>query len=114
MSSLSQLEAEVASIVQSATPEFLPRLFRGLLNSNRPGLISCQRHTFLLAPYVKAQIKLHHVKRTLRHLEEGDTDYCKPSAIRIVKRSVREARCARDEIREVYRSTPCTCWVPHR
>lgn len=112
---LAELEAEVQRLADEATPDLLPRLLRLFLHGDRPGLVTCERHSQHLFPYVRAQIFLTRAKRNYYR-----DDWYPPCTHRSVKHGpdveeiYRVALKHRNEIRQTYRSTPCTCWVPHR
>ena len=113
MTVLDELDAEVQRLADQATPELLVRLLRTFLNDDRPGLLTCERHTLYLFPYVRAQITLTRAKRN--YYRDDWSPVCSPRSIeRDVEKLYRRAQDARDSIRQTYRSTPCTCWVPHR
>lgn len=131
MNVFEQLEAEVQQLVDEATPDLLPMLLKIFLKDDRPGLVTCERHTQKLFPYVRAQINLTRAKRNYYR----DDNWWGPCTHRSLPRdtpspyhagtehfstqlgpeeSYRQATITRDNIRQIYRSTPCTCWVPHR
>ena len=115
MLNLEALDAEVSRLVDEATPELLPMLLQIFLRDDRPGLLTCERHTQHLFPYVRAQINLTRAKRNYYR-----DDWTPPCTHRSVEHSsdpekaYDHAHRVRDEIRAKYRATPCTCWVPHR
>lgn len=112
MKLLDALDAEVKSRADQATSELLPRLLENFLQDDRLGLLSCERHSTYLSVYVEAQIRLTKQKQRLTYADYitsvSDTEYL--SVVKLVER----AKEARDKVRSVYRSTPCTCWVQHR
>lgn len=85
------------------------------MQDDRPGLVTCERHAKLLFPYVAAQIFLTRAKRNYYK-----DDWIPPCTHRSVnfgpdtEKIYHQALVRRDEIRNIYRSTPCTCWVKHR
>lgn len=113
---LDELDAEVQRLADEATPELLVRLLRTFLSGDRPGLITCERHSMHLFPYVRAQIDLTRAKRN--YYRWADIHW-PPGCHMGGQKSLQEAAydsavIRRDQIRKTYRSTPCTCWVPHR
>lgn len=135
---LEELDAEIQREANALTSELLPRLLRKLLQPNREGLTTCERHSRFLVPYVTAQILLTRAKRqyhnddwmgaaaavattawklaNARTATDGrhpvDTAYATVEAT--TEARFHSALSRRDEIRKQYRSTPCTCWVRKR
>ncbi len=95
------LEREVLERADELTPELLPAVLERMLA--RDGLVACDRHMFLLGPYVRAQIQLSRAKRNYY-----DFDYEGAKNIYI------HALEIRDVARAKYRGTPCNCWATHR
>jgi len=111
---LQELEQEVARRVDELTPELLPQLLERFLA--RDGLVQCERHENYLFSYVRAQITLTRAKRN--YYRDGEwvapsTGYY-PSSKDTSEMMYLSALKRRDEIRQIYRSKPCTCWVRHR
>lgn len=110
---LDELDAEVQRLADEATPELLVRLLRTFLSGDRPGLITCERHSMHLFPYVRAQIDLTRAKRN--YYRWADVHWPGDGLSRSRQEETYDsAVIRRDQIRKTYRSTPCTCWVPHR
>jgi hypothetical protein len=110
---LEELEKEVKRRADDLTPELLPQLLERLLA--REGLVQCERHEHHLLAYVRAQITLTRAKRNYC----CDSDCVPsmgyyPSAKDTNEMVYLAALKRRDEIRQTYRSKPCTCWVQHR
>ena len=131
MLNLEALDAEVMRLVDEATPDLLPMLLKIFLHDDRPGLMTCERHTQHLFPYVRAQIALTRAKRNYYRDDDWEPPCTHRSTPRFTPDPVhggntfdrlanmpettyRMATIARDNIRAQYRATPCTCWVPHR
>lgn len=114
---LATLDAEVATLADEATPELLVRLLTAFLHEDRPGLVTCERHSHHLFPYVRAQINLTRAKRNYyRWADHHWPPICHAGTVveSMPETNLRMAEIARDNIRKTYRSTPCTCWVQHR
>ena len=108
VNAIETLEADVSKLVDEATPDLLPMLLKIFIKDDRPGLVTCERHTKLLFHYIRAQINLTRARRNYyNHWEGCDLDAA-------VTSHYHNALVRRDEIRIIYRSTPCTCWVKHR
>ncbi len=112
MQILDDLDERVQREAEALTPELLPRLLKILLQPGRTGLVYCDRHRFLLIPYVRAQIDLARTKRSFERFHGNG--HVAPSALDSAEKTLVICRAKRDEARKLYRSTPCTCWVPHR
>jgi len=110
---IQELEKEVERRVDDLTPELLPQLLERLLA--RDGLVHCERHGDFLLSYVRAQITLTRAKRHYYRDSNscGSTGYY-PSYKDTEEMAYLSALRRRDEVRKIYRSKPCTCWVPHR
>ncbi len=110
---LEELEKEVERRVDDLTPELLPQLLERFLA--RDGLVTCERHEYHLFSYVRAQITLTRAKRN--YYRDGDTTPSTgyyPTGRDTSEVVYLSALRNRDELRKVYRSKPCTCWVRHR
>lgn len=107
---LEELEKEVERRADDLTPELLPQLLERLLA--RDGLVQCERHEHHLFSYVRAQITLTRAKRNYR--DDGPCTGYYPSSSATSEIVYLSALKRRDEIRQTYRSKPCTCWVQHR
>lgn len=117
MELLDQLDAEVQALVDEATPDLLPMLLKIFLKDERPGLITCIRHTHYLFPYVRAQINLTRAKRDYYRWSDHHWPpvcHAGTSIESMPETNFRMAEVARDNARQRYRSEPCTCWVTHR
>lgn len=117
MLTLDALDADVQRLVDEATPDLLPMLLKIFLKDDRPGLVTCVRHSHHLFPYVRAQIDLTRAKR--HYYRWSDVHWPGPCHGGVVHEDPTEAAYhralrIRDEVRQTYRSTPCTCWVQHR
>ena len=104
------LELEVQRLADELTPELLPRLMKRLLQ--RDALVHCERHDGLLYPYVRAQIALTRAKRN--YYRYGDFFTPCDAGEKASHRTFILALTHRDEVRDLYRSKPCTCYVSHR
>jgi len=112
--SLAALDAEVQQLADELTPELLPLLLERMLK--RDSLTICERHDKLLFPYVRAQISLTRARRNYYN------DYVPPGPCHLgifaeqnsTEAIFHRAQADRDQIRSLYRSTRCTCWVQHR
>lgn len=110
---LQELEKEVERRVDDLTPELLPQLLERLLA--RDGLVQCERHEHHLFSYVRAQITLTRAKRN--YYRDGDSIPSSgyyPSSKDTSEMVYLSALKRRDDLRQIYRSKPCTCWVQHR
>lgn len=108
---LEELEKEVERRADDLTPELLPQLLERLLA--RDGLVQCERHEHHLFSYVRAQITLTRAKRNY-YRDDGPCTGYYPSSSATSEIVYLSALKRRDEIRQTYRSKPCTCWVQHR
>lgn len=109
---LEELDAEIQREANALTSELLPRLFQRLLQ--RDGLLSCERHSERLLPYVRAQINLTRAKRIHYQENAWETLSLGPMTLDHTYASLSRAQDHRDKVRAQYRSTPCTCWVRKR
>ena len=117
MELLDRLDAEVQALVDEATPDLLPMLLKIFLKDDRPGLITCVRHSQYLFPYVRAQINLTRAKRNYYRYDDIHwPPICHAGTVieSMPETAYRMATIARDNARQSYRSQPCTCWVQHR
>jgi len=109
---LEELEKEVERRVDDLTPELLPQLLERFLA--RDGLVRCERHDNLLLSYVRAQITLTRAKRNYNRYDTLPSTGYYPNSKDTCEMVYLSAIRRRDEIRKIYRSKPCTCWVQHR
>ena len=115
VNTLEQLDSEVKKLADEATPDLLPMLLKIFLKDDRPGLMTCERHTHHLFSYIRAQINLTRAKRNYYR-----DDWSPPCSHHRDEHALgpeiiyHGALTTRNSIQQTYRSTPCTCWVQHR
>jgi len=107
-------EREIMRQADELTPELLPRLLIQLLK--RDSLVFCERHMKHLFPYVRAQIALTRAKRNFYRYDDWGPSLHRSSnnSEMDAETALRMARIERDNIRRIYRSTPCVCFQQHR